>query len=105
MTPERLVCEVQNATYELLGAAGSDLDRVQTLLECREALLVRIAKCDPNAFTADELSILRSVVHNGEAALETLTLVRRGTTTDLSRVQHLRSAVSEPPDHTVSLTG
>lgn len=105
MTPERLVYELQNATNELLGAAGSDLDRVQTLLECREALLGRIAKCDPNAFTADELSILRSIAHNGEAALEKLTLGRRGTATDLSRVHHVRLAVSEPTDHTVSLSG
>lgn len=105
MTPNRLVCELENATCELLAAAGTDLDRVQKLLECRGAVLARIAKCEPSSFTARDLSNLRSALRNGEAALEKVTLLRRNTAADWSRLNHLRSTTSEPTDHVVSFSG
>jgi|ERR1051326_5093724 hypothetical protein len=105
MTPNQLVCELEHATCELLGAVGTDLDRVQKLLECRAAVLARIAKYDPGVFTARELSNLRSAVRNGEAALEKLTLQRRAAFTDVRRLNHLRSTAPEPAEHTVSVSG
>lgn len=105
MTPNRLVCDLENATCELLAAAGTDLDRVQKLLACRAAVVARIAKYEPKAFTPHDLSNLRAAVRNGEAALEKLTLLRRSTAADWSRLKNLRSTNREPDNHTVSLAG
>ena len=105
MTPNQIVCELEHATCELLAASSVDLDRVQKLLECRAAVLARIAKCEPSAFTAHELSNLRAALRNGEAALEKLTLLRSHTAAEWSRLNHLRSNAGEPADHTVSLSG
>jgi hypothetical protein len=105
MTPNQIVCELENATCELLAASGVDLDRVQKLLECRAAVIARIAKCESSAFTAHELSNLRAVLRNGEAALEKLTLLRSHTAAGWSRLNHLRSTANEQDDHTVSVAG
>jgi DNA-binding FadR family transcriptional regulator len=105
MTPNSLVCELENATCDLLAAAGTDLDRVQKLLECRAAVLARIAKCAPNTFTPQDLVNLRSAVRNGEAALEKLTLMRRSTAADWNRLKNLRLTIRQPANHSVSFSG
>lgn len=105
MTPNELVCQLENATSELLAAAGVDLDRVQKLLECRAAVLARIDACSPASFTQKELSNLRAAVRNGEAALEKLTLLRRRTSSDLHRLNHLPAPVHESTKPTFSISG
>ena len=105
MTSNQLVRELEHATCELLAASDADLDRVQKLLECRAAVLARIAEYEPTAFTPNELAGLRDAVRNGEAALEKLTVLRRRTAADCSRVNQLRAGTAtEPATNTISLS-
>lgn len=105
MTSNQLIRQLEHATCELVAAADADLDRVQKLLECRAAVLARIAEYDPSAFTQRELASLRAAARNGEAALEKLTLLRQRTAGDLHRFSHMRTGTSEPAESTLSISG
>jgi len=105
MTANQLVVQLEHATNELLSAAETDLDRVGKVLECRAAVLARIASFHPGEFSSQELASLRASVRNGEAALEKLTLLRRNTAAGWHRLNHVRASTAEPTRSTVSLAG
>lgn len=104
MTPTDLVCQLEHATCELLAALELDLDRVEKVLECRSAVLARIATCRPGAFSQSELSSLRAAVRKGEAALERLTLLRRDAAAELHRLKRVCPRPAEAVKNTVSLS-